>query len=65
MSEENLEAVRAIYERFSEGDFSASVDLFDRHIVFLMMSDAPGPRSMSASKRSRRRRVGFLTRGQI
>ncbi len=41
MSEENVEAVRAIYERFSEGDFRASVDLFDRHIVFLMMPDAP------------------------
>jgi ketosteroid isomerase-like protein len=41
MSEENLEAVRAIYERFSEGDFRASVDLFDRHIVYLMMRDAP------------------------
>src|SRR5512132_227858 len=41
MSEENVAAVRAIYERFSEGDLRASVDLFDRHIVFLMMSDAP------------------------
>jgi ketosteroid isomerase-like protein len=41
MSEENVEAVRAIYERFSEGDFRASVDLLDRHIVFLMIPDAP------------------------
>jgi ketosteroid isomerase-like protein len=41
MSEENVEVVRAIYERFSESDFRASVDLLDRHIVFLMMRDAP------------------------
>ena len=41
MSEENLEAVRAIYERFGEGDFRASVDLLDPHIVFLMMPEAP------------------------
>jgi ketosteroid isomerase-like protein len=41
MSEENLEVVRAIYSRFNEGDFRASVDLLDPHIVFLMMRDAP------------------------
>ena len=41
MSQENVEAVQAIYERFSEGDFRASVDLLDPHIVFLMMPDAP------------------------
>ncbi|MGC1802096.1 MAG: hypothetical protein WA701_17065 [Solirubrobacterales bacterium] len=31
MSEENVEIVRRVYERFDEGDFRASVDLFDRH----------------------------------
>jgi ketosteroid isomerase-like protein len=41
MSEENVEIVRRVYERFGEGDFRASVDLFDRHIVYLMMRDAP------------------------
>ena len=41
MSEENVEIVRAIYERISEGNFHASVDLLDPHIVFLMMPDAP------------------------
>jgi ketosteroid isomerase-like protein len=41
MSEENVESVRRVYERFGEGDFRASVDLFDRHIVYLMMRDAP------------------------
>ena len=41
MSQENVEAVRAIYERFSEGNFRASVDLLDRHVLYLMMPDAP------------------------
>jgi ketosteroid isomerase-like protein len=41
MSEENVEVVRAIYSRFGDGDFRASVDLLDRHIVFLLMPDAP------------------------
>jgi ketosteroid isomerase-like protein len=41
MSEENVEIVRRVYERFGEGDFRASVDLLDRHIVFLLMRDAP------------------------
>jgi ketosteroid isomerase-like protein len=41
MSEENVEVLRAIYSRFNEGDFRASVDLLDPHIVFLMMPDAP------------------------
>jgi ketosteroid isomerase-like protein len=41
MSEENVEVVRAIYERFSEGDFRASFDLLDRHIVFTMDPNAP------------------------
>jgi ketosteroid isomerase-like protein len=45
MSEENVEAVRAIHERFSEGDFRASVDLLDRHIVFVGMPDAPDDRA--------------------
>jgi uncharacterized protein len=41
MSEENVEVVRGIYERFSEGDFRASVDLLDPHIVFTLMTNAP------------------------
>jgi ketosteroid isomerase-like protein len=35
MSEENVEAVRTVYERWSEGDFRAAVDLFDPHVVFV------------------------------
>jgi len=38
-----VDAVRAIYERFGEGDFGASVDLFDSHVRFLMLPEAPKP----------------------
>jgi ketosteroid isomerase-like protein len=41
MSDENVEAIRAIYERFSEGDFRASVDLLDPHIVFTLFANSP------------------------
>ena len=41
MPHENVEAVRAIYERFGEGDFSSSVDLLDGNVSFLMLPEAP------------------------
>jgi hypothetical protein len=43
MSEENVEAIRAIYERWSEGDFRASVELFPIELV-------PGPSWKSAPR---------------
>jgi ketosteroid isomerase-like protein len=36
MSQENVESIRAVYERFSEGDFRASVDLLDPHVVLVL-----------------------------
>lgn len=41
MSQENLEAVRAVYERWSEGDFRASVDLFDPQVVLVLGQEFP------------------------
>jgi hypothetical protein len=35
MSRENVEAIRAVYDRFSEGDFRASADLLDPHVVLV------------------------------
>ena len=43
MSQDKVEIVRRVYERFGEGGFRASVDLLDPHIVFLLMADAPEP----------------------
>ena len=36
MSQENVEIVRAVYERFSEGDFRASADVLDPHVVLVL-----------------------------
>ena len=36
MSRENVESIRTVYERFSEGDFRASVDLLDPHVVLVL-----------------------------
>src|SRR5688572_26567845 len=38
MSQENVEIVRAVYERWSEGDFRASVDVFDPHVLLVVPS---------------------------
>jgi ketosteroid isomerase-like protein len=39
MSQENVEIVRALYERWGEGDFRVSVDLFDPHAVLVIDPD--------------------------
>jgi ketosteroid isomerase-like protein len=36
MSQDNVEIVREIYERFREGDFRASADLLDPHVVLVL-----------------------------
>jgi hypothetical protein len=41
MSEENVEIVRAVYERCSEGDFRASADLLDQHVLVVLRPEFP------------------------
>jgi ketosteroid isomerase-like protein len=41
MSQENVEAVRRVYERWSEGDFRASIDLFDQNVVLVLRPQFP------------------------
>lgn len=41
MAAENVEAVRAVYERWGAGDFSAGPELFDPHLVFIMRPQFP------------------------
>jgi ketosteroid isomerase-like protein len=41
MSAEKVEAVRRVYERWSEGDFTASVPIFDEHVVFVLGPEFP------------------------
>jgi ketosteroid isomerase-like protein len=41
MSHENVETVRAVYERFSEGDFRASLDVVDPLVLFVLRPGFP------------------------
>jgi ketosteroid isomerase-like protein len=41
MSDQNVEAVRAVYESWGKGDFSASVPLFDEHVLFVLRPEFP------------------------
>jgi ketosteroid isomerase-like protein len=54
MSQENVEALRAVYEEWAKGNFAAGGDLWDRRVLFIPMSDLPdvgdylGPEGVTA-----------------
>jgi ketosteroid isomerase-like protein len=41
MSQENVEALRAVYAEWSEGNFQAGGDLWDRRVVFVPVAELP------------------------
>ena len=41
MSQENVEIVRQIYERWGRGDFRAGVDLYDPHVLLVLRPEFP------------------------
>ena len=41
MSEERIEAVRAIYDRFAEGDFAVSLEYVDPQVLFVLPPGFP------------------------
>lgn len=41
MSRENVETVRAVYERFSKGDFRAGLDVVDPLVLFVLRPGFP------------------------
>jgi len=41
MSQEKVEAIRAVYQRFSEGDFRASLDVVDPLVLFVLGPEFP------------------------
>ena len=41
MSQEKIEIVRRIYERWGRGDFRAGVGLYDRYILFVLNPEFP------------------------
>jgi ketosteroid isomerase-like protein len=48
MSRENVEIIRAVFERFREGDFRASADLLDPHVVVVVHPEV-GPSLATAA----------------
>src|SRR5262245_51233663 len=64
MSEENVEVVRGVYERWSAGDFHAAVDLFDPHVV-LVVRPALGPDSPEGATYVGTDAVGEYTRDTL
>ncbi len=41
MSQENVETVRDVYERWSQGDFRTSVDVLDPLVLFVLRPEFP------------------------
>ena len=58
MSQENVEAVRDAYERWSQGDFRSAVDVLDPLVLFVL-----GPEFPDAGTYLGHERVAEYTRG--
>jgi ketosteroid isomerase-like protein len=41
MSQENVEVVRAVYKKWSRGDFRAGVDILDPNLLFILGEEFP------------------------
>ena len=41
MSQENVDSLRAVYEQWGRGNFQAGLDLYDPHVLFIPLADAP------------------------
>jgi ketosteroid isomerase-like protein len=41
MSQENVDAVRAVYDEWAKGNFRAGVDLYDALVLFIPLQDFP------------------------
>src|SRR5215207_4129629 len=64
MSQENVEIVRGIFERWGEGDFRAGTDLFDPHVVLVLRPEFPDSGAYLAPKRSRLTHEVFSSPGR-
>ena len=60
MSQQNLEAIRGVYERWGEGDFRASVDLFDPLALLVMRPEFPDAGTYLGVDRIEEYTRGFL-----
>lgn len=60
MSEGNVESVRAVYERWGAGEFTASLELFAPDIVFVMGPGFPEAGAYEGIEGVKRYTRGFL-----
>jgi len=60
MSQENVETVRGVYERWGQGDFRAYVDVLDPLVVFVMRPEFPEAGSYLGLERLGEYMRGFL-----
>ena len=60
MSQENVEAIRAVYEGFANGDFRASLDVFDPLVLFVQNPGLPESGTYLGLKRLAEYTRGFL-----
>jgi ketosteroid isomerase-like protein len=60
MSHENVEAIRAVYERFGKGDFEASLDLVDPLVLFVLGPEFPESGTYLGLERLAEYTRGFL-----
>jgi uncharacterized protein len=60
MSQENVEVVRKVYERWSQGDFSAAVDVLDPLVSFILPPEFPDAGTYLGPEGLARYTRGFL-----
>jgi ketosteroid isomerase-like protein len=60
MSHRNVEVVRGVYERWSQGDFSASIEVMDPLVLLVMRPEFPDAGTYLGVDRVREYTRGFL-----
>ena len=60
MSEENVELVRGIYDKWGTGNFRAGTDLFDPDVVLVLRGDFPDAGAYEGPEGIRKYMQGFL-----
>ena len=60
MTEQNVEALRRVYERWAEGDFRASLEVFDPLVLMVQSGDFPDAGAYLGVERVREFMRGFL-----
>ena len=60
MSQQNVDAVRAVYEEWAKGNFRAGVNLYDPLVLFIPLADFPAGRHYLGTEGVREFMRGFL-----